>query len=56
LIDNARFYLDAYHVDGLRYDEVSAIVNRVGETFALHLSAIVRATRPRKSRSDLRGS
>jgi 1,4-alpha-glucan branching enzyme len=45
LIDNARFYLDEYHVDGLRYDEVSAIVNHGGETFAQHLSETVRATR-----------
>ncbi|MGF6853985.1 alpha amylase C-terminal domain-containing protein [Paraburkholderia sp. CI3] len=45
LIDNARFYLVEYHVDGLRYDEVSAIVNHGGETFAQHLSETARATR-----------
>ena len=45
LIDNARFYLDEYHVDGLRYDEVSAIVNHGGETLAQHLGETVRATR-----------
>ncbi|HHJ16925.1 MAG TPA: 1,4-alpha-glucan branching protein [Gammaproteobacteria bacterium] len=31
LIDNARFYLDEYHVDGFRYDEVSVIRDRGGE-------------------------
>jgi 1,4-alpha-glucan branching enzyme len=31
LIDNARFYLDEYHADGFRYDEVSVIRNEGGE-------------------------
>ena len=31
LIDNALFYLDEYHVDGFRYDEVSVIRNEGGE-------------------------
>ncbi|MFM1891192.1 MAG: hypothetical protein RLZ44_269 [Pseudomonadota bacterium] len=31
LIDNARLYLDEYHADGFRYDEVSVIRNEGGE-------------------------
>lgn len=31
LIDNAKFYLQEYHVDGFRYDEVSVIKNEGGE-------------------------
>lgn len=31
LIDNALFYLDEYHVDGYRYDEVSVIHNEGGD-------------------------
>ncbi len=31
LIDNALFYLDEYHADGFRYDEVSVIRNEGGE-------------------------
>ena len=31
LIDNALFYLNEYHVDGFRYDEVSVIRNEGGE-------------------------
>jgi 1,4-alpha-glucan branching enzyme len=31
LIDNARYYLDEYHADGFRYDEVSVIRNEGGE-------------------------
>lgn len=31
LIDNAYFYLDEYHADGFRYDEVSVIRNEGGE-------------------------
>jgi 1,4-alpha-glucan branching enzyme len=46
LIDNACFFLDEYHADGFRYDEVSAIANHGGEVFAQHLTESVRASRP----------
>jgi len=31
LIDNAKFYLDEYHCNGFRYDEISVIKNEGGE-------------------------
>ncbi len=44
--DNATFLLDEYHVDGLRYDEVSVIDDFGGWTFAQALSSRVRAAKP----------
>jgi 1,4-alpha-glucan branching enzyme len=46
LIDNACFFINEYHADGLRYDEISAVFNNGGETFSQHVSETVRATRP----------
>jgi 1,4-alpha-glucan branching enzyme len=46
LIDNARFYIDECHVDGARYDEVSAISNHGGDDFCRRLTETVRATNP----------
>jgi len=44
LIDNATFFLDEYHVDGFRYDQVSVIVkqNTDGWRFCQHLTATAR--------------
>ena len=28
LIDNAKFFVDEYHVDGFRYDQVTVIVQQ----------------------------
>lgn len=47
LIDNALFWLNEYHADGIRYDEVSVIDNHGGWLFAQELAAAVRATEPR---------
>jgi 1,4-alpha-glucan branching enzyme len=47
LIDNARFFLDEYGVDGFRYDLVSAIENHGGEMFCHDLTNTVRSRRPR---------
>ena len=49
LIDNARTFVEDFHAYGLRYDEVSAIVNMGGDggaTFVQRLTATIRATRP----------
>ena len=48
LIDNARSTVTEFHADGLRYDEISAVVNMGGDsgvTFAQRLSGTLRATR-----------
>jgi 1,4-alpha-glucan branching enzyme len=48
LIDNARFYLDEYRADGLRYDEVSVIDAKSpgpGWSFCQDLTRTVRAAR-----------
>jgi len=37
LIDNARLFLDEFHVDGFRYDEVSVIYNNEGANFCRDL-------------------
>jgi 1,4-alpha-glucan branching enzyme len=47
LIDNARFWMDEYHADGLRYDEVTVIESHGGWPFCQELSSAVRAARPR---------
>ena len=46
LIDNARFFLGEYHVDGIRYDEVRVIENNGGREVCQHLTETVRATNP----------
>ena len=46
LIDNARYYLDEYRIDGIRYDEVRVIENNGGREFCQHLTETVRATNP----------
>ncbi len=44
LIDNARFFLTEYRIDGIRYDEVRVIENNGGRTFCQDLTQTVRAT------------
>jgi 1,4-alpha-glucan branching enzyme len=46
LIDNARMFLDEYHVDGFRYDEVSVIRNNRGERFCHDLTGTLRFQKP----------
>jgi 1,4-alpha-glucan branching enzyme len=46
LIDNARFFLDEYHVDGFRYDEVSVIDRFGGWHFCQDLTGTVKHHRP----------
>jgi 1,4-alpha-glucan branching enzyme len=46
LIDNALFWLDEYHADGIRYDEVSVIDNFGGWRFAQDLASTVRFAQP----------
>jgi 1,4-alpha-glucan branching enzyme len=42
LVDNARFFLDEYRIDGIRYDEVSVATAHGGDNFCRDLSATVR--------------
>lgn len=46
LIDNAMFFLDEYHVDGLRYDEVTVIDAHGGWRFLQDLTATVKYHKP----------
>ncbi|WP_455208264.1 alpha-amylase family glycosyl hydrolase [Kaarinaea lacus] len=46
LIDNAMFFLDEYHVDGLRYDEVTVIDNHGGWQFLQDLMSTVKYIKP----------
>jgi 1,4-alpha-glucan branching enzyme len=46
LIDNARFLLQEYHLDGFRYDEVSVASNHGGDQFCRDLTSTVRTERP----------
>ena len=46
LIDNARFFLTEFRIDGIRYDEVRVIENEGGRLFCQHLTDTVRATNP----------
>jgi len=51
LIDNARFYFDEYHVDGLRYDQVSVIVSEnsgSGWRFCQDCTSTLRTHRPER--------
>jgi 1,4-alpha-glucan branching enzyme len=46
LIDNACFLVDECRIDGLRYDEVSVIVNHGGSEFSRDLTSTVRFVEP----------
>lgn len=46
LIDNARFFIDEYHVDGFRYDEVTVIDRFGGWGFAQNLTDTLRYRKP----------
>lgn len=46
LIDNALFFLDEYHIDGLRYDEVTVIDDHGGWRFLQDLSNTIKYQRP----------
>jgi 1,4-alpha-glucan branching enzyme len=46
LIDNARFLVEQYHVDGMRYDEVSVIDAYGGWEFCQELSSTIRVAKP----------
>lgn len=48
LIDNANFFVDEYHVDGFRYDEVSVIIHKSndGWGFCQHLTDTIRFQDP----------
>lgn len=46
LIDNARFFLEAYRVDGIRYDEVTVIHHHGGDRFCRDLTATLRHAKP----------
>jgi 1,4-alpha-glucan branching enzyme len=51
LIDNARFWFDEYHADGLRYDQVSVIVAENGESgwrFCQDCTSTLRAHAPQR--------
>ena len=49
LIDNARMFLDEYHVDGLRFDEVTVIDANGGWSFCQDLTAhAALSTSPRR--------
>ena len=50
LIDSASFYLDEFHIDGLRYDEISALLamnTTTGWSFCQDITSTVRWQRPR---------
>ena len=50
LINSARYYIDEFHVDGFRYDEISALVNLNGGSgwsFCQDMSSTVRFVKPR---------
>jgi 1,4-alpha-glucan branching enzyme len=46
LIDNARFFLEEYRVDGLRYDEISVASNFGGDGLCRDLTSTLRFVRP----------
>lgn len=54
LIDNARFFVQEYHIDGLRFDQVSVIVQQNsndGWRFCQDLTSTVRFTDPTASQT-----
>jgi 1,4-alpha-glucan branching enzyme len=46
LIDNACFYIDEYHVDGFRFDEVTVIDRNGGWLFLQHMTDTLRFRKP----------
>jgi 1,4-alpha-glucan branching enzyme len=46
LIDNAAMFLDEYHADGLRFDEVTVIDAKGGWAFCQQMTAALRARKP----------
>jgi 1,4-alpha-glucan branching enzyme len=46
LIDNATMFLDEYHADGLRFDEVTVIDAKGGWAFCQEMTAALRARKP----------
>jgi 1,4-alpha-glucan branching enzyme len=46
LIENARFFLSEYHIDGIRFDEVSVIDRFGGWSFAQDLTSTLRYANP----------
>lgn len=46
LIDNARFFLEEYHIDGIRYDEVTVIDRHGGWFFCQDLTGTVKFIKP----------
>ncbi len=46
LIDNGKFLLEEYHVDGLRYDQVTVIAESGGWSFAQDLASTLRFVKP----------
>ncbi len=49
LLDNAKFFIDEYHVDGFRYDEISALVSLNADNgwgFCRDMTGTVRYARP----------
>jgi 1,4-alpha-glucan branching enzyme len=46
LIDNARFFLTEFRIDGIRYDEVRVIENNGGRLFCQRMTDTVRAINP----------
>jgi 1,4-alpha-glucan branching enzyme len=46
LIDNAIMYLDDFHFDGLRYDEVTVIAQNGGDRFCRDITSTLRYRRP----------
>lgn len=46
LIDNATMYLDDFHLDGLRYDEVTVTAQNGGQQFCRDITSTLRYRRP----------
>jgi 1,4-alpha-glucan branching enzyme len=46
LIDNARFFLEEYRADGIRYDEVTVMHHHGGDRFCRDLTSTLRYLRP----------
>lgn len=46
LIDNACFFLDAFHIDGIRYDEVTVMHHHGGDPFCRDLTGTLRYRKP----------
>ncbi len=48
LIDNSKYFLDEYHIDGYRFDEVTVIDRFGGWEFLQHMTETLRAHKPNK--------